>query len=42
MRLPEPVVVGAQALLLGTLLFVAVLRWMQVASDAHPFRYQGF
>lgn len=33
---------AVSALLLGTLLFIAVLRWLQVATAAHPFRYQGF
>ena len=34
--------VAVHALVLGTALFLTALRLMQVASDAHVFRYQGF
>jgi len=42
MTLPRLVGIALQAFVLGTLLFVAVVRLVALHTDARLFRYQAF
>jgi hypothetical protein len=44
-RSPDPVpwpTALAAGIVLGTLLFLAAIRWLQLSGAVQPFRYQGF